>query len=142
MKIVRPIIGKMGTRMATPAFTFEVDETRHLITMRLFGREDSAYYADQIIAMYRSVPDIWRYNRLVDHRKFRGMIVLDDLRRVSQAWRELAADREPRVAFLTRSALTRSRISAHSEVFSGQHPKVFTNLTDAMVWVSENETIV
>ncbi len=129
--------------MATPTFSYAVDDERHLISMSLTGREDSAHYADQIIAVYREVPEVWRYNRLVDHRRFRGMITFDDLRRMSEVWADVTAGhgRVPKVAFLTRSALTQSRIVAHNEVFAQQHRRAFTNLAEALDWVVEDETV-
>ncbi len=125
--------------MAEPTFDYTVDVDTRLITLRLFGREPSAHYADKIIELYRTVPEIWRYNRLADHRKFRGFIALDDLKRMSAAWEELAAGHgaRPRVALLTRSNLTHARVKAHAEVFPSQTRRAFTSVPEAMAWVLE-----
>ena len=129
--------------MADTTFDYVVDVDTRLITLRLFGREPSAHYADKIIELYRTVPDLWRYNRLVDHRKFRGLIVLDDLKRMSAAWDEVTAghDARPRIAFLTRSALTHARVKAHGEVFPGQTRRSFTSVPEAMAWVMERAIV-
>ncbi len=128
--------------MAEPTFTYDVDPGKWLITLRLFGREPSAHYAEQIIAAYHAVPEIWRYNRLIDHRKFDGMIVLEDLKRMSAAWQALAAgqDAHPRVAFLTRNPLTHARTAAHGDVFPGQTRRPFTSVAEAMTWLLEQGT--
>lgn len=125
--------------MADATFDYTVDVDTRLITLRLFGREPSAHYADKIIELYRTVPELWLYNRLVDHRKFRGLIVLDDLKRMSAAWEEVTAGHvaEPRVAFLTRSSLTQARVKAHGTVFPGQTRRSFTSVPEAMAWVME-----
>ena len=129
--------------MAEPTFDYAVDVENRVITLRLFGREPSAHYADKIIALYRTVPEIWRYNRVVDHRRFRGLIVLDDLKRMSAAWDDVTAghDAHPRIAFLTRSALTHARVKAHAEVFPGQTRRSFTSVPEAMAWVLERTAV-
>ncbi len=129
--------------MADTTFAYAVNADLRLLTLRLYGAEPSAHYADRIIAFYRSVPEIWRYNRLVDHRKFRGLIVLDDLKRMSAVWDELTFghDARPRVAFLTRSALTQARMTAHGDVFPGQTRRAFTSVDEAMAWVLVHETV-
>ena len=129
--------------MADPTFEYAIDTDHRLITMRLFGREPSDHYADHIIAVYWKVPELWRYNRLIDHRKFRGLIVLDDLQRMRVAWQDLTAGRHshPRVAFLTRSALTRARIAAHGDIFPDHTRRVFTNVAEAMDWVRQHEMV-
>ena len=128
--------------MAEPTFTYDVDVGKRLITLRLIGREPSAHYAEQIVAMYRAVPEVWRYNRLVDHRKFHGLIVLDDLRQMSAAWQAVAAgqDAHPRIAFLTRNPLTHARTAAHGDVFPGQTRRPFTSVAEAMTWLLEQGT--
>ncbi len=129
--------------MAEPTFTYDVDAGQRLITQRLVGREPSGYYAEQIIKVYRSVPEVWRYNRLVDQRRFRGMIVLDDLKQMSAVWQEVAAgqDARPRVAMLTRNPLAHARINAHGDIFPGQTRRAFTSVADAMDWVSVHEPV-
>ena len=128
--------------MAEPTFTYDVDAASRLVTLRLSGRDPSAYYADQIIAVYRAVPQLWRYNRLVDHRKFTGLVARDDLERIAAAWSEATAgyDTQSRVAFVTRDELTRARVAAHNDLFPGQDRRAFTNMSDALDWVMENVT--
>jgi len=128
--------------MADPTFAYAVDTEALLITLRLAGNEPSAWYADRIIETYRAVPEVWRYNRLADHRKFRGFVTRDDLRRIAEAWAELTAGQPSgsRVAFVTRNALLRARVIAHSDLFAGQSRRSFTSMDDAMAWVREHET--
>ena len=129
--------------MAEPTFTYDVDAGTRLITLRLIGRESSAYYAAQVINVYRSVPEVWRYNRLIDHRKFRGMIVVDDLKQMAAVWEDLTKghDGRPRVAFLTRNPHTQARVTAHSPLFPSQTRRSFTSVAEAMAWVSVHETV-
>ncbi len=130
--------------MADPTFAHTVDVENRLITVRLIGREPSAHYADRIIAVYRSVPELWRYNRLIDHRKFRGMIQFEDIKRMSAVWDEITQGHpsRPRIAFVTRSALTQARIAAHDRIFPTQVRRAFTSLNDALSWVLMHETVV
>ena len=125
--------------MAEPTFTYDVDAGNRVITLRLFGREPSAYYADQVIAAYHAVPEVWRYNRIADHRKFTGLVVRDDLARIAAAWAELTAgqDVHSRVAFVTRDELTRARVAAHNDLFPDQDRRAFTSMAEAMEWVME-----
>ena len=136
-------MGNGSVIMTDTTFDYTVDVDTRLITLRLFGREPSAHYADKIIELYRAVPDLWRYNRVVDHRKFRGLIVLDDLKRMSEVWNEVNQGHtvQTRVAFLTRSALTQARVNAHSSIFPGQNRRTFTNVAEAMTWVLEPATL-
>ena len=129
--------------MAEPTFTYDVDAATRLITMRLIGCEPSAYYAAQVIGVYRSVPEVWRYNRLIDHRKFRGLIVVDDLKQMSAVWDDLTKghDSRPRVAFLTRNPHIQARVTAHSPLFPSQTRRAFTSVAEAMAWVLVHETV-
>jgi hypothetical protein len=130
--------------MADPTFEYAVDTQSRLITIRLFGREPSACYAEQIIEVYRSVRWVWRYNRLIDQRKFRGMIVVDDLKQMSAVWKSLTAGQmeRPRVAFLTRDPLDHARIVANADLFPGQTRRAFTSVAEAMAWVKVHEAVL
>jgi len=130
--------------MVDSTFEYAVDRDSRLITLRLAGNEASAWYADRIIAVYRSVPEFWLYNRLGDHRKFRGFITRQDLARIAVICLELTGGHKvtTRVAFVTRDPLLRSRVAAHSDLFPGQWRRSFTSMDDAMKWVLERETMV
>jgi len=129
--------------MVEPTFTYDVDAANRLITMRLAGREPSAHYADGIIAAYGDIPELWRYNRLIDHRKFSSLITMDDLKRMSEAWSDFTRghDVRARVAILTRNPLTQARVAAHGALYPDQHKRTFTSVSEAMDWVLEHETV-
>ncbi len=114
-----------------------VDEARRLLTLRVTGRGPSAEYTDLMLDAYRGVAEPWRYNRLIDHRQFRGFIEHQDLIRVNAYWAEVMEGRSemPRVALLTRSALAHARVSASGNMFSNAHFRAFSSTHDAMEWL-------
>ena len=124
-------------------FDFKVDEARRLLIVCPIGREPSAWYTERMLAAYETVEAPWQYNRLIDHRRFRGMIDYSDLQRIAAWWDKTMVNRTetPRVAMLTRQALTQARVGSSSGVFSPAHFRYFTGYDEALAWLSGAEAL-
>ncbi len=124
-------------------FDFKIDEVRRLLIVRPIGREPSAWYTERMLAAYETVEAPWQYNRLIDHRRFRGMIDFSDLQRIAAWWDTTMTGRgeTPRVAMLTRQPLTQARIGGANGVFSPAHFRYFTSHDDALAWLSGAEEL-
>ncbi len=123
--------------MPNSPVSLTVDEGRRLLVMRVTGRGPSAELTDLMLAAYRGVAEPWRYNRLIDHRQFRGFIEHRDLLHINAYWAGVMAGRNetPRVALLTRSALAHARVSAKGDLFTSADFRAFSSTRDAMEWL-------
>jgi len=124
--------------MAGKNFACTVDKVQKLITIRYKGHEAGAWYIDQTIDAYRSIPEIWTYNKLLDHRQFDGLVAFEDIERLGRVWAGLTKGRpeRPRVAMLSPDALKRARSSVYAEVFPNQTFAAFVDLHAALDWLS------
>ena len=132
-----------GTEMPDHFLITDVDKTRRLITFRLSGMEPSRYYVDLMLDAYKQVPELWLYNRILDHRKFRGFIEFDDLLRIQAFWAEVMEGRneKPRVALVTRDPLAHARTSAAGNMFTDAQFRSFMNMRQALAWIRETEKV-
>ena len=121
-------------------FKYTVDEARRLIIFRVAGDIPSARLNEEYIAAYRNIPEHWRYNRLVDYRRYTGFLEFTDLEDFAEKIDDLSHDqsRMYKVAIVTSDALEQARISTFRHLFP-EDLRAFASMDNALDWLGSGQ---
>jgi len=115
-----------------------IDEGKSLIIFRIVGEIDSPRLIDKWIETYNSLAEPWRYSRLSDFRRSSGIVEFDDLARFDTWWRERTQGKEhvSKIAIIVNNPLDQVRINVAAKLSPQDIRKSFTNLDEALDWLS------
>ncbi len=121
-------------------FKYTVDEARQLIIFRVAGDIPSARLNEEYIDAYRNIPEHWRYDRLVDYRRYTGFLEFTDLEDFAEKIDDLSHDhsRMYKVAIVTSDALEQARISTFRHLFP-EDLRAFASMDDALDWLGSRQ---
>jgi len=82
-------------------------------------------------------PEAFRYDHLLDLRRFDGASMGGELAAFGQTWREAAAGRDTgtRTAIVSTDPLFRARVSFYREQFPEREIEVFDTFDEALDWL-------
>ena len=118
-------------------FKYHVDETRRLIVFRVAGSIPSAVLIDSFIAAYRSIADPWRYDRLIDYRRYTGLTDFADIETFAERNGEINGGQPPqyKVAVVSSDAFEQARPATTRHLFA-EDIRTFSSMDDALDWLS------
>ncbi len=71
-------------------FTFYVDTDNRVLVVRLIGAMPANEFLNQLFDAYATVSEPWTYNRIMDFRRFRGLLSSADIAEMGRRWMEMA----------------------------------------------------
>jgi hypothetical protein len=124
--------------MTAYRFTYSVDEARRLIVFRVAGAVPSTLLNDKFVCAYRAIPNHWEYNRLIDYRRYTGLMDFADVEDFARKIAYLNRDR-PRhykVAVVTTDPFEQARPATFRHLFP-EDVKTFASMDDALDWLNQ-----
>ncbi len=67
-------------------FNFYVDTDNRVLVVRLIGAMPAHEFLNQLFESYGTVPEPWTYNRIMDFRRFRGLLSSADIAEMGRRW--------------------------------------------------------
>ncbi len=116
-----------------------VDYPRQLLRITATGPIDSRAYVDRCIAFYKSVDDVWAFDRLYDQTQCTGFVAFEDLGRLVQVMAPIwgQARRQPRVALANPKKLATARFGLVTQLVQKPNHQIFETLEEAEAWLAE-----
>ncbi len=120
-------------------FSVMRDDDKKIIISRIAGPMPSAEIMEHFLNAYRELETPWLYKRLVDYRKFEGMIDYADIEYFSRQWAALIGNNthNSRVAIVTHDALELARTSTVDHLFPHDIVRAFETMDQALDWFDE-----
>ncbi|ESQ90366.1 hypothetical protein ABAC460_09430 [Asticcacaulis sp. AC460] len=114
-----------------------VDEDRKVLIFRVIGAMPSAEFVQRLHAAYATIDRPWTWSRVMDFRRFEGVIDLTDVEEMAQRWKAMTADQNyhARVAVVSTDPLDKARVPTASPLFPNETVCHFSDYHDAMAWV-------
>ena len=118
-------------------FTFHIDEQHRFMVVRPIGEMTGPVMAARVVEAYRSVDTPWRYNRIVDLRRYQGYVAKEDRALIASAWADITKGIEyrARVAMVVRDSFEKLRLPELSEQFPHETICYFLDYHEAVGWV-------
>ncbi len=118
-----------------------VDDDRKVMVLRVIGPMPGPEYAERLFEAYAGVPDAWNYARLMDFRRFDGMIGFDDVETIVERWNAITAgiDYHSKVAVVSIDPLDGVRVPAVSPQFPNETLCHFRDFHEAMDWLTATD---
>jgi len=119
-----------------------VDDDRKVMVLRVIGDMPGADYVERLFDAYAQVPDAWNYARLMDFRRFEGMIGFDHVETIVSRWNSITADIDyhAKVAVVSTDPLDAVRVPAVSPQFPKETICHFSDFHEAMDWLTASGT--
>ncbi|MBW8881584.1 MAG: hypothetical protein JF615_09225 [Asticcacaulis sp.] len=119
--------------------SLQVDQDRMTVIARVVGPMPSRILTEQFLDAYSRIPDIWRYNRVIDYRKFTGSIDFADVEDFIRRWEAMVGHHQPcaKVAFVTDDPLEHARSNIYDSLMPDQI-LTFATVDEALDWVSDS----
>ena len=114
------------------------DHDRKLLIFRLIGPMPSAEFVERLFEAYCGFDKPWTYARIMDMRRFEGLIEFKDVEAMAQRWAELkgGAFYPAKVAVISFDALDKARVPQASTMFPDETICHFSDYYEAMQWVT------
>ncbi|WP_298333986.1 hypothetical protein [Asticcacaulis sp.] len=115
-----------------------LDEIHSILIARVFGPIPSAELCDRFIEAYAEIGEPWRYDRLIDFRRYTGHLEDEDRQRFAQTWAEWTRDFHEgrRVAFVTHDAVEEVYIQQDYASFPKDTMRNFYTADEALDWLT------
>jgi hypothetical protein len=122
---------------------FFVDKDRNILIFRVIGAMPSAEVVEALFAGYATVEAPWTYNRLMDFRRFEGLVDFADVERISTRWAEMIreCDYQSKVAVVSHDALDKVRVPTASPLFPRETLCHFSDYHEAMAWLANGAIV-
>jgi hypothetical protein len=114
-----------------------VDEDRRVLIFRLIGAMPSAEFVERLHTAYATIERPWAWSRVMDFRRFEGLIEFSDVEEMARRWQEMTAGEvyHARVAVVSTDPLDKARVPTASPLFPNETVCYFSDYHDAMAWV-------
>lgn len=127
----------------TEQFRFNrfVDKARGYIVIRPIGYLSGAEYIERTLEFYRSLGTPWVYNRIIDMRRYEGVVTSQNRADLAAAWGEITSgvDYRTHVAMVMQDP----RETLHNSSVSAECPSetvcVFCDYHQAVGWVLSSD---
>ena len=73
-------------------FNFHVDTDNRVLIVRLIGAMPASEFLNQLFESYATVAEPWTYNRIMDFRRFRGLLSSGDIADMGRRWMAMVPD--------------------------------------------------
>lgn len=77
-------------------FNFYVDADHRVLVVRLIGAMPAHEFLNRLFEAYDTVAEPWTYNRIMDFRRFRGLLSSADIAEMGRRWMAMAPPDCPR----------------------------------------------
>ena len=120
-------------------FSVTCNAEKRIVIIRVTGPMPSAMVIDKFLETYRSLQAPWSYRRLIDYRRFEGLINYEDIERFSRSWADLICGNTTgsRVAVVTLDPLELARPSTVNHLFPNDVIRAFDSVDQALDWFDE-----
>ena len=118
------------------------DHDRKIIIFRVIGPMPSVEFAERLFETYEAMEAPWTYSRIMDFRRFEGLVDFAVVEDIARRWAALCAGRmiHSRVAVISLDALDRARVPAASPMFPNETICHFSDYHEAMAWITSPDT--
>ena len=118
-------------------FKYSVDEARRLIIFRVAGAVPSSILIDSFLTAYQSIPEPWRYDRLIDYRRYTGFADFTDIETFAEKNGELNGGRVRtyKVAVVSTDAFEQARPATMRHLFP-EDIRTFSSMDAALDWLA------
>lgn len=115
-----------------------LDEIHSILIVRVFGPFPSAELCDRFLEAYAEIGEPWRYDRLIDLRRYTGHTEDVDRERFARTWAEWTRDvtEGRRVAFVTHDPEEEVYIQADYRSFPLDTMRNFYTADEALDWLT------
>ena len=119
-------------------FNVFTEHARRILIVRVIGPMPSAHFSDRLFSAYDTIDEPWTWNRLIDFRRFEGVIDFEDVEAIAQKWSAMIEGKTfgSRVAFVSLDPLDKVRVPTTSPLFPKDTVVHFTDYHEAMGWLS------
>lgn len=114
-----------------------LDDATNIIVGRVVGPMPSRELCRGFLAAYEKIDRPWRYNRLIDYRKFTGSIDYSEIETFAHIWAGWLKD-DPvhtKVAFVTHDAMELVRTQTFRHLFPYDQVQSFDTADQALDWI-------
>lgn len=114
-----------------------VDEERKVLIFRVIGAMPSAEFTERLYAAYDTLDRPWRWARIMDFRRFEGLIAFADVEEMARRWQVITAgdNYHSKVAVVSADPLDKARVPTASPLFPNETVCHFSDYHEAMAWV-------
>jgi len=120
-----------------PRFQHFIDQDHKVLVVRVIGDMPHSEMADNLFDVYAKLGDPWNWSRIIDFRRFEGVVTIADIEDVAQRWAELTRGQEYRskYAVVSLDPLEKLRVPAASALFPNETVCHFSDYHEALAWV-------
>lgn len=124
--------------MPSTSFRATIDETNKIVTFRVIGDLPSRELADRIIGTLRQLASPWTYSRILDARRYTGVIEPADADRIMNCWQGMDLDPSIRskAAVVRRDSLTAAKTTVYRPIFPNTDLRSFNEMREALDWIT------
>jgi len=127
---------------AAPRFQHFIDRDNRVLVIRVIGDMAHAEVTDRLFEVYEALGDPWTYARIIDMRRFEGVLTIADIEDVAARWAKLTEGQiyQSKYAVVSTDPLEKARVPAASPLFPNDIMCQFNDYHEALAWVREGET--
>ncbi len=117
---------------------FFTDHDRKIMIFRVIGPMPGEEFVERLFESYATVEAPWSFHRVMDFRRFEGLVDYAFIEEIARRWSALCAGRGVRtkVALLSADPLDKARITAAAPMFPNETILYFTDYQEAMAWIA------
>lgn len=118
-------------------FNVFIDKDDRFLVIRPIGPLPGSELAARVIEFYRSLEAPWKFDRIVDLRRYEGYIATADLDYAATEWDQMTVGIEysVKVAMVVRDAYEKLRLPEISERFPQETICYFSDYHEAVGWI-------
>lgn len=115
-----------------------LDETHPILIARVFGPMPGDVLCEEFIRAYEEIGEPWRYDRLIDMRRYSGEMTLADMEYFASVWAEWTRDvpEGRKVAIVAHDTGELARIEAHHSLYPKDTMRNFDTADEALDWLT------
>lgn len=117
-------------------FNFHVDADNRVLVVRLIGAMPACEFLTRLFEAYATVAEPWTYNRIMDFRRFRGLLSSADIAEMGRRWMAMVPDdcKRTRLAIVGGGFDTRRSMPAVSPQVPNRLVCHFSDYHEARDW--------
>ncbi len=123
--------------MTRSRITLSIDDDLKIMIVRYIGELDGDEVNLNMMQQLVHVPDVWKYDSMIDMRRYAGTIMATEIEELSMRWNLLVQGRDKGgfTAIVSDDPLVHARLSTTQMLFPQRILEAFNNFDEGLDWI-------